>query len=363
MISRIPTYWVALGIVILITAWVASGSVETAKDSPPEATDTGQKALPKVAFREIGAVSVAKTITVQGQVEPWRQLVLGSRLDSYVEEIRVEKGQRVKKGEVILTLSEEDLPARMLEAKAEAAVAKSELTAAQSLFKRGLLADTELKVKEASVASAEAAVARLDQLLQHSVIKAPFDGVIETRHVEVGATVQTGTELIEIVDDTKLKLVGQIPQQYVLQLKAGDQMVARLLNGKEVKGRVSFIGYQANSSTRTYRVEAELSNPEHLRIAGATATLAIDLGEVKAHKISPALLSLDDKGNLSVEHLTDDNHVQITSVERVKATNTALWVSGLPQETRLITLGKGFVTEGQLVNAVPESDLEEERID
>ncbi len=363
MISRIPTYWVALGIVIVITAWVASGSVESAKDTPPEAESSQPEQLPKVAYRTITATSVPRTITVQGQIESWRDLVLEARQDSYVEAIHVENGQRVNKGDLLLTLSKEDLPAQMAEAKAQAAVAKSELVAAQSLFKRGLLADTELKVKEASVASAEATVARLNQQLDNTLIKAPFDGVIEDRRVENGATVQNGTELLKIVDDSKLKLVGQVPQQHILQLNQGDVVVAKLLNGAEVTGRTSFIGYQASSSTRTYRMEAELENPERKRLSGATATLEIGLGEVEAHVISPALLRLDEEGRLSVEHLSDDDRVLVTPVARVKASNTALWVSGLPHNTRLITLGKGFVSQGQLVDAVPEAELENERVD
>ncbi|OZG69796.1 efflux transporter periplasmic adaptor subunit [Hahella sp. CCB-MM4] len=363
MISRIPTYWVALGIVIVITVWVASGAVESAKTTAPETEGSQSEQLPKVAYKTIEATEVSRTITVQGQVEPWRELVLESRLDSYVEAVHVATGERVKKGDLLITLSQEDLPAQMAEAKAQAAVAKSELVAAQSLFKRGLLADTELKVKEASVATAEASVARLNQKLENTIVRAPFDGVIEDRRVEVGATVQNGTELLQIVDDSKLKLVGQVPQQYVLQLSFGDDVMAKLINGAEIRGRVSFIGYQASIATRTYRVEAELDNPERKRLAGATATLEIGLGEVEAHVISPALLRLDEKGRLSVEHLSEDDRVVVTPVERVKASNTALWVSGLPHSTRLITLGKGFVSQGQQVDAVPESELTNEGID
>ncbi len=357
MVNKIPTYWIAFGIVLLLIFWVATGKIDAAKDTTPEAADTHELALPKVAFVTIEAKNIPRVITLQGQVEAWRHVILESRLDTYVEAIQVSNGQRVKAGDTLLLLNKEDIPAQMAEARALAAVAKSELSAAQSLFKRGLLADTELKVKEAAVATAEASVARLERDLTNTVIKAPFDGIVESRNVEQGATVQKGTPLIEILDDRRLKLVGQVPQQSVLLLSKGDNVRARLLDGVEVEGELSFIGHQASTVTRTFRIEAELDNTKNIRLAGATATLTILTGTIVAQEVSPALLSLNAKGQLSVQHLSDDNHVLESPVERVKATNTALWVSGLPQQTRLITLGRGFVKPGQLVEAVPQTSF------
>ncbi len=353
---KLPTYWLALGLVICLAVWLANGDIERAQDEAP-ATSVSKIEVPKVAFQTLQAQAIQREVTLQGQVEPLRSITLQARLDSFVESLLVNEGARLQSGQLLLTLNEEDLPAKMQEAKALVALAQSELQAALSLAKRGLLADTERKSKEANLATAKARVAKLEQDQRDIRVVAPFAGVVEQRHVEQGESVYKGTPLLALLDDSKVKLVGQVPQQEIGGLQLGMQVNARLLGGEQLQGILTFISRQADPTTRTFKVEAELENPQQLRVIGATATLQILTGEVYAHNISPALLELDHQGRLSIEHLTNDDRVMNTPVQRVKATNTELWVAGLPRQARVITLGKGYVLPGQQVEAVPEQEI------
>ncbi|MBU6953293.1 efflux RND transporter periplasmic adaptor subunit [Hahella sp. HN01] len=357
MRTRIPTYWISFGIIVALAVWLMAGPVQTAQTEAPEAAKQEKAAPTKVAYKVAQAETIKKALEIQGQIDVWRQVNLQSRLGSTVEKVAAERGRRVNQGDLLLTLNEEDLPAQMAQAKAQVDVARSELKAAKSLMQRGLQAETELKSKQAALASAEAAVARLEQDLKHTRIHAPFAGVIEDRMVELGQTVQEGVTLVRLIDDHKLKLIGQAPQQQVGLISIGQPVTAHLLNGETLTGRVSFIAAQADANTRSFTVEAELDNPQRLRVAGSTATLNIDVGDVMAHRISAALLSLDEKGRLSVEYLDADQRIARTPVERIRASNTELWVSGLPETVKLITMGRGYAKLGEKVDATPEEEL------
>lgn len=358
MKEKFSTYWLALGVIAVLTVWLMSGDVQQLKTEAPE-TDAGSKEenVMRVAFRYGQSERVLQQLTVQGQLEAWREVEISARIDGVVEKLPVSKGQRVEEGEPVVFLSEEDRPSQVRKAEAEVVLAASQLKAARSLAQRNLAADTDLKAREAALAQAEAELSKLKQSLTDTVVKSPFAGVLESQPVELGQTVQPGTPLAKVVDDSRLKMVGQVPQQQVAALRIGQRVTARLLSGQQLEGVLSFISAQADPNTRSYRIEAALDNPEHLRLAGATATLAVELGEVTAHAISPALLSLDRQGRLSVEHVGEDDRVVQTPVERVRITPDAVWVTGLPEKVRIITMGRGFVSPGTKVEAVEETSL------
>jgi membrane fusion protein, multidrug efflux system len=355
----LPGYWIALGLVVILVGWLANGEIEIAADHAPAALTNPPEPLPKVAFRLLQAQEIQREIVVQGQVEAIRSVTMRSRLDTFIENVLFDKGARVQKSALLVKLSEEDIPSLVAEASAQADLARSELKAAKLLSGRGLLAETDLKSKEAALASAQAMTARYAKELNNTRVSAPFAGVIEDRYVEAGEIVQQNTPLISILDDSKVRLVGQVGQQDVAYLSLGLPVEATLLNGHKLTGQLSFIGYQADPQMRTFRIEAELANPDLIRIIGATAKLVIKSGLISAHSISPALLTLDSKGHLSVEHLSAENRVSITPVERVRASIAELWVTGLPDEVRVITLGKGYVAPGQQVQAQPEDQLQQ----
>lgn len=358
MKDKFSTYWLALGVVIVMTLWLATGNVQQLKAEAPESeAKSAEEGVMRVAFRYGVSESVLRQLPIQGQLEAWREVEIAARVNGVVERLPVSKGQRVEEGQPLVFLSEEDRPSQVRKAEAEVVLAESQLKAAKSLAQRNLAADTDLKAKEAALAQAQAELAKLKQALNDTVIKAPFAGVVETLPVEIGQTVQPGTPIISIVDDSRLKMVGQVPQQQVSALRIGQRVTARLLSGQQLEGELTFISARADVSTRSYRIEAALDNPDRLRLAGATATLAIELGEVIAHGISPALLSLDRQGRLSVEHVGEDDRVVQTPVEQVRITPDAIWVTGLPEQVRIITMGRGFVVPGTKVEAVEETSL------
>ena len=108
-------------------------------------------------------------------------------------------------------------------------------------------------------------------------------------------------------------------------------------------------------STRTFRVELEVPNPDGRFAAGTSAELVIEDEPVPAHRVSSALLALDDAGTIGVKAVDDEGVVTFHPARVVRAEADAVWLTGLPERLRLITVGQGFVRPGDRVEVVPEA--------
>ena len=96
-------------------------------------------------------------------------------------------------------------------------------------------------------------------------------------------------------------------------------------------------------------MEATVANPDHRLLSGATAEIAIVVGEVGAHQISSAVLALDDDGQMGVRAVDADSRVRFHAVEIVADADRGVWVTGLPSTVTLITVGHELVVDGERV--------------
>jgi multidrug efflux system membrane fusion protein len=223
------------------------------------------------------------------------------------------------------------------------------LEAGQSLRRQGLNAQTEILRLQSELANAEQALRSAELALEYTRPLAPFAGVLDQLEVDPGDYLAAGQVWGRLVDIDRLRVRAQAPQQQVAQLEPGQSVDVTLLDRRSFKGEVSHIAQEANSATRSFTVEIRLDNPNRLRVAGASATARIETGSVAAHRVSTALLTLDEAGRLGLLHLDDEDRVQFSHVELISTGTEGSWVSGLPERIRLITLGGGFVSPGEQV--------------
>lgn len=354
------TRWGSLGLALLVLValvlWMASGEVNTALEEvqPPEPVDAG--VLARVLVDERRSRWYQPHLQLQGQIQPWRQVTVGARVSATVEELLVNQGERVSAGTSLLRLSKDNRPAEVARWQARARKLESDLEAANRLGSNHLASRSEILGAETELASARAELKQAQLALENLTPKAPFNGIVNRRLVELGDLVQVGDPLLELVQVERLKARGQIPQQSVVSVAEGQAVSVELLDGRRLEGRVSFVASAADPATRSFAVEIAVDNPDGARVAGGSATLRIALPEVQAMFISPAHLSLGDDGRPGVRHVDGQNRVAFTTVKLLNVTTDGAWVSGLPDEIRLITRGGGFVSIGQEVQPVDQSD-------
>jgi len=165
-----------------------------------------------------------------------------------------------------------------------------------------------------------------------------------------------GDPAFTLVNLDPLVFRGDVSENDVDRLKPGLDANLELSNGARMSGKITFVAPVADSNTRTYAMEVEAANPEPQQRGGMSATIRIPLDTMPAHKVSPALLSLNDAGVLGLKIVDSENIVRFYKVDILKSERDGLWVGGLPEHMDLITVGQGFVRDGDKVEIAREQD-------
>ncbi|MCB1358822.1 MAG: efflux RND transporter periplasmic adaptor subunit, partial [Maritimibacter sp.] len=228
---------------------------------------------------------------------------------------------------------------RVLQARAALATAQAAVSAAEA----------GAASAEAAVESARAAVAATERDIANTEVTAPFDGLLETDTAELGSLMTAGSLCATIIDLDPIKLVGYVAEVDVDRVQVGAPVGARLASGREVLGRVTFLSRSADPQTRTFRVEAELANPDLAIRDGQTGEIAIQSAGRSAHLLPQSALTLDDAGTLGVrvaEDGAEGDVARFLPVEMLRDSPDGVWVAGLPEVARVITTGQDYVTDG-----------------
>ncbi|MCY3621936.1 MAG: efflux RND transporter periplasmic adaptor subunit [Gammaproteobacteria bacterium] len=356
------TYITALVITVAIGIWLLSGYL-TAQDRvsehPPLAEANGrsvQASDPEtptpVRARTIHATLRPELLTLRGRTENKRTVVVRAETSGRVVARPVERGDAVASGDLLCQIAEEDRRSRVEEGEQDVNQARLEHAGSLKLKDRGLQSETAIARARATLASAEARFDAATLDLDRIYVRAPFEGVVEDVQLEVGDYAQLGTPCARIVDLDPMLLIGQVTERNADRLAVGSPATGRLSTGAEVSGTISFVGYEADPGTRTYRVEVTVPNADSRLRSGVTAEIDIRVGELLAHKITPAVFALDDEGQLGVRIIGADYRVEFRLVEVVADDRDGVWVTGLPRQTTLITVGQEFVSAGELVSVM-----------
>lgn len=349
--------WIAAGIALLVGLWMASGLVAPEPDAPTDnATPAAQaEAAPvSVSVRRSIAEAVEEEAEITARTAPIRAVELRAETQGRVVSLQAQAGDRLAENDLILALSQEDRPARL--DRAEAVLAQRELQweAAQKLSEKGYQTRAGVAEARANLASARADVAAIRDELDKTRIRAPFDGVLETRPVEKGDLLRVGDTVGRLVQQSPFLVVGDVSEDVVARIEEGQAGSARLISGETVTGTVRYVAGEADEQTRTYRVELRVSPEAGRLIAGATATLRLPLGTVPAHVVEPAVMTLDDDGAFGIKTVDERDRVHFHPAEIVRNRDGRVWLTGLPEALRIITVGQGFVREGDQVD--PQTD-------
>ena len=348
------SHLIATGAALALAAWMASGLLASndpdVSVKPPGAAGTREATA--VQVQTVVAQAVTQFVVAQGSVEPERRITVRAETAGKVAEVVSGRGDRVQAGDVIVRLAMNDREFRLATSAARVTEAKSSYDAALKLLDRGHTTQRRIEELYSALKAAIADRRQAEIEVGHTDIRAPFDGILNARSVEVGDYVAINGEIATIVDTDPLLVRVPVSQQDIARIKTGADATIKLATGGEAAGVVRYISRDADQTTRTFRVEIEVSNPDGTIFSGISAEAQIDVGATRAHFISPASLSLDAAGIVGVKVVDAGGRVAFFPVDIVKSTNGGVWVTGLPATARVITVGHGFVRTGERVAAV-----------
>ena len=183
--------------------------------------------------------------------------------------------------------------------------------------------------------------------LNRTEVKAPFSGYIE-QIVKPGNFLERGQNCATIIQLNPIIFVAEVPEFSINKIETGQEVSMKLVTGELLKGNLTFVSKSASPSTRTFKVESQIPNKDGEVRDGITAEMTIKTRIVKAHKISPSILLLNDAGIVGVRSIKD-NIVKFNEVIILEDSESGLWITGLPETLELIVQGQGFVEDGQKV--------------
>jgi multidrug efflux system membrane fusion protein len=211
-------------------------------------------------------------------------------------------------------------------------------------------AQSGLQSTLAGIQSAEASVALAQKEISRLVIRASFDGILESDTAELGSLLQPGGLCATVLQLDPIRLVGYVPEMAVQHVKIGAKAEAQLVDGRKIFGEVSFISRSADKITRTFQIEVTVPNEDLNVSAGQTADITISAQGTLAHLLPGSALTLNDSGTLGLRVLGDANTVRFVQVTLIRDTVQGVWVAGLPLEADVIVVGQEFVTDGVVVD-------------
>lgn len=334
-------------IVIALIAWFAIGMIfADNKPAPKE-----ELAKMKVNVEKLQSQKIISDVLIYGHTEASEKVDLKIRTSGIVKKINKRKGQHVKKGEAIITLAMEDRMAKLRAAQSAKDKAEMEYKTAKSLLEQDLISRVDFISNEANYKSAKANLEQIILDIDYTILKAPFDGVVDNIDVEEGSYVSSGENIGVFVNLNPIRIKAEIPEKYISRVKKGVVAKVNLSNKETVEAMLIYMSSIANTSTRTFSLELEANNPNDKIVEGLTAEIQFPLDTISAIKLGvSSCLTLNDNGEVGVKTIDENNIVHFYPVEIIKEEQGGLWVSGLPETANVIITGSEFVKEGEEVD-------------
>jgi len=316
--------------------------------------------------------TVQEEVVLIGVVESWRASTVASEVTGRVDELSVRRGQKVKKGQVLARLGDRNLILKLKETRAKRdatqarlAMAKDILERSQKLMEGQAISDKDhrraklsLEEMKGDLAAIDAEILQFEDELYKKEIRAPFSGIVTREETEVGEWVEIGGEIVHIVDLSKVRIIVEIPEQYVPGVKENEAVIVRIdaLGPEKFKAKIHALIPEGHRDARIFPLEIHVQNPA-LRIKeGMLAKVQFNLGlarrVVMVHK--DAIITRGSQTYMFIVNGTEAKQVFVTTGQ---AQGDLIEIIGPVEfEQNAVIRGNERLRNGQSVQVVSPSE-------
>lgn len=288
-----------------------------------------------------------------------QDVMLEAEESGTIRTLYVDRGDPVTVGEPIAKIDDRILTAQVNQARAAADLAQQTWERRKRLWEEDRIG-SEIAYLEAKFAAEQsaAALSALEERLANTIVRAPFSGIFDERHVDVGAAVSPGETIGRLVDLEPIKVVAGVPERYASDVRVGSraQMRFEALGDRVYTASVRYVGATVDPQNRTFGIELEVENPGHRIKPQMVADLSVTRRRIEGTIVVPqdALVRVEDGYVLFVVAERDGEEVaQVRPVEvGPSRQNMVVIEDGLSVGDRLIVVGQKSVADGDRVNVV-----------
>jgi multidrug efflux pump subunit AcrA (membrane-fusion protein) len=316
-----------------------------------------------------------RSITLPGDLVGLYESALHAKVTGYLKTIRVDKGDWVKKGDLLAEIEVPELEQKLQRAKANLAVRRGTYERLQRVWESDhrLVAREDVDIAEGQFGQAKAEVDELLALVGYTRIVAPFDGVVTARFVDPGALIQasasggasetegsapgkgTSVPIVTVADIDTLRVYVYVPEEETSLIKVGIPVTLQLREfpGREFTASVTRFATSLDLSTRTMLVEADIQNPSHELYPGMYANVSVELARHE-DAIKLPTTAVGGSGDASFVYVVHEGHLVKRSVTTGFTDQGWLEIaSGLDGDESVVASVSPSLADGEAVRAVP----------
>jgi len=345
-----------------VSALAAAGCGGDADSGDAQAaapTDSAYVRVINVEVRPVEVTSFVERIRLTGTAQATQDVTVAAEESGRIEEVVVEKGARVSQGQPLLRIDDSILRAQVEQARARAMLAEEVWQRRKRLYEDDQVGSAVAYLE--ARATAEETAANLDVLeerLDRTVVRAPFDGILDDRMVELGETVSPGTPVARVVQLDRIEVTAGVPERYSPDVEVGSRATVSfpVLPDRTFEGEITFVGSTVNPRNRTFPVEFSLDNPNGVVKPEMVANIAVVRQTRDNAVVVPqeALVRTEDGFRAFVVDESADPAVARARdvVVGPAQENTVVIEEGLSSGDLLVVVGQQQVAEGDRVRIV-----------
>ncbi len=356
------------GVVVAYIVWTGISSRVEAGNVLK--TETKQLAIPTVSVISPKVMSGAQEVALPGNMQAFIDTPVWARASGYLKTWYVDIGGHVKKGQLLAEIETPEVDQQLLQARAQLQTAEanlklSEVTADRytELFKTDSVAKQDVDnavqgeaAKKADVASAQANVSRLEQLVSYEKVEAPFSGILTARNIDVGGLVNQGAntpgkELFHVASIDTLRVYVSVPEMYSQAAKPGVPAYLTLTEfpGRKFYGKVVRNANAIDQSSRTLNVEVDVANPTGELLPGSYVSVHLKLpSDIPAVTVPSNALLFRSEG-LRVVRVNDGKAELVPVIMGRDFGDSVELVSGIQPHDQVVVNPSDSITNGQQV--------------
>jgi membrane fusion protein (multidrug efflux system) len=343
----------ALCVLIVVLAGAIDRKSASIASSKEAAEKNGKPAVNAVTLA-LQPTTISDRINLPGNIEPWTTLGLLSKLNGTVEEVLVREGQRVKRGDVIARIDDDDYRIAVERTEAAYNLAKAEFERDRAIYAKGVIPTATLDTNRTRMETTKADFEDAKLQLSRCLVTAPMDGVMQKVDAKVGLQLAVGDPIAEIIDIERVKAVVGIPESDVTAVRGlhAIDFTVQALAGRRLIGKVHYLSSSPETVARIFRLELEVDNRAGDILPGMFLRADI-VKKTLPEAIVVPYYSVISRNNEQYVYVEEDG---VAKKRNIRLGVMEKWlvevVEGLKSGDRLIVEGHRDVEDGQPVKVV-----------
>jgi membrane fusion protein, multidrug efflux system len=321
-----------------------------------------EKQLSKVKVVEVLPVPLTDYLVLPGTVKPYEEIDLAAKSAGTVTWVGSKQGDRIKKGQELLTIDMKSVETQGMEAQVRYEQAQKDYERIKKLYDEQIVSKNQLDTAQTALETAKVAVDSVAVTLDDGSLNSPISGILDQVDIDAGEYVSPGLPVMKIVNIDKVKVELPIPEKDVLYFKKGQKVDIELEDAVGKKqtftGKIEYVALTADAANRTYPVKVVVANPEHVLRPGMIVRANLVRRQLEQAIAVPFFTVVEDEKSKAVFVVDQKNIARLRPIEYGIFQRGIVEIrNGLNLGDQLIIVGQRNLVDGEKVDVTDDITL------